>query len=250
MKNLLTRTSVKLAIAAALLITTGACAAPDPQLSETPTEFVSFEGLEADAQMMSHRWIAPNDVELDSPELRAVRSYIESENIYEHTGDPANVHPGYWDVRPHWNPIPTPQYGTIDHYVLLVEPVIHMDEPVTEIFVCSDYMKTGILMRAGWTRVEVKRFWSFRLRPSGENYPAAPSLDYENMLPYPTWNVFDGVHFEDFTDTRTGENDPGTICQRDMPGFDSDTPRDENLPAAPAVEPFNPGWPALVDDSE
>ncbi|MGN5239368.1 hypothetical protein [Rhodococcus sp. SJ-3] len=250
MKTPSVRKLINLIVTATLAIALGACAGSDPLPASPPPEPVSFAALDADAKLMSHRWIAPDSFSLDSRELRAVRSYIESESTYEHTADPAAVHPGYWDVQTPPEGVATPQYGTIYHHILLVEPAIHMGEPVTEIFVCSDYMHTAISTRHGWIRVATKRYTPLRVRLSTDTPTAIPILDYGHRLPYPTWNVFEGLEIERFIDGRIGESGPRTDCDENMPGYTPETPQEENLPAAPVVEPFYPGWPTVVEDSK
>lgn len=231
-------------VTAALTFTTGACATPDPVPTPPEPEQVSFAALDADAKLMSHRWNAPDGVSLDSRELQAVRSYIESASTYDHTADRASVHPGFWDVRTQWETTPIPEYGTVYHHILLIEPSVHIGEPVTEVLVCSDYMNTAISTKYAWIRIHTMRYTPLRIRLSTDGPATTPALDYEHRLPYPTWNVFEGLEIERADGDRGSKRPMWTICDEDMPGYNPEAPQEEELPAAPVVEPF---YPRLAD---
>ncbi|MEE2060673.1 hypothetical protein [Rhodococcus artemisiae] len=87
-----------------------------------------------------------------------------------------------------------------------------------------------------------------RIRLSADGPVTTPALDYEHRLPYPTWNVFEGLEIERADGNRGSKRSMGTICHEDMPGYNPEAPPEEELPAAPVVEPFYPGWPALIDE--
>ncbi|NLU64304.1 hypothetical protein HCA61_18835 [Rhodococcus sp. HNM0563] len=237
-------------VTAALTFTTAACTTPAAAPTPPEPEQVSFAALDADAQLLSHRWNAPAGVSLDLRILQAVRSYVESTSTYSHTADPASVHPGFWDIRKQWESTPTPEYGTVYHHILLIEPSVHIGEPVTEVLVCSDYMHTAISTRHAWIRIHTMRYTPLRIRLTTARPATTPALDYEHRLPYPTWNVFEGLEIERADGSRGSERPMWTICDEDMPGYNPEVPEEEELPAAPVVEPFYPGWPTVVEDDE
>ncbi|MCK0092529.1 hypothetical protein MWU77_17265 [Rhodococcus sp. F64268] len=226
----------------------GACA---PETAPSlPPEPDRFAALAADAKIMAHRWTAPNGIDLDSPEMQVARGYIESENNYDRTADPTTLYPGYKDVAQAYMSPPTPRTGTITHHIVQVEPTTHLGRPATEIHVCSVHMQTAKPTAAGWTRMETSFDTSLRIQQA-DSAPDAPlALDYNHRLPYPTWNVFDGWEVERFTDKRMDDDAPWRVCTSHMPGYNRDTSITEQLTAAPVVEPFYPGWPTVVDDSE
>ncbi|MEE2060675.1 hypothetical protein [Rhodococcus artemisiae] len=233
---------------ATLAAVMGACT-PDTT-PPRPPEPDRFAALEADAKVMSHRWTAPNGINLDSPEIQVARGYIESENNYDRTADPNTLYPGYIAVAHAYKSPPTPRTGTITHHILQVESTTHLGRPATEIHVCDVYMQTAMPTDTEWTRMETRFSSSLRIQQTEQVAETLPTLDYERRLPYPTWNVFNGWEVERFTDKRIGENDPWRICRTSMPGYNRDTPVTERLTAAPVVEPFHPGWPTVVDDGE
>ncbi|MFD6858183.1 hypothetical protein ACFWCF_12720 [Rhodococcus sp. NPDC060090] len=243
-----TRTPIRLIITATLAAVISACApaaTPPP-----PPEPDRFAALESDAQVMSHRWTAPDGIDLDAPELQVARGYIESENNYDRTADPLTLYPGYNDIAHAYKSQPTPRTGTINHHILEVEPTTHLGRPVTEIHVCDVLMQTAMPTDAGWTRMETRLYTSLRLQPADWTAGSPTILDYDNRRPYPTWDVFGGWEVERFTDKRMGYEDPWSICVTGMPEYNFDTPIREQLAAAPVVEPFYPGWPTLVVDDE
>ncbi|MFD6894085.1 hypothetical protein ACFWB0_05975 [Rhodococcus sp. NPDC060086] len=243
-----TRTPIRLIITATLAAVISACAptaTPPP-----PPEPDRFAALESDARIMSHRWTAPDGIDLDSPEIQVARGYVESENNYDRTADPATLYPGYKNVAHAYKSPPTPRTGTINHHILQVEPTTHLGRPATEIHVCSVHMQTAKPTTTGWTRLETSFDTSLRIQQTDSAAGTAVALDYEDRLPYPTWNAFDGWEVERFTDKRMVEDAPWRICTSRMPGYNRDTPRTEQLAAAPIVEPFYPGWPTLVGDDE
>ncbi|NLU64308.1 hypothetical protein HCA61_18855 [Rhodococcus sp. HNM0563] len=245
MKNPCTRATI---VAATLVAVISACtpqAAPPPSPEPDP-----FAALEADAKIMSHRWTAPDGVNLDSPEIQVTRGYIESENNYDRTADPATLYPGFKDVAHAYKSPPTPRTGTITHHILQVESTTHLGRPATEVHVCSVHMQTAKPTTTGWTRMETSFYMSLRIEQTDRATGSSPTLDYEHRLPYPTWNVFDDWKVERFTDKRMGYEDPWSICVTGMPGYNLDTPITERLAAAPVVEPFYPGWPTVVEDDE
>ncbi|MGN5239366.1 hypothetical protein [Rhodococcus sp. SJ-3] len=242
------RIAIRLVAPATLTAAIAACApaaTPLPPLEPDP-----FAALEADAQVMSHRWTAPEGIDLDSPEIQVARGYIESENNYDRTADPATLYPGFNHVDHVQESPPTPRTGTIDHHILQIESTSHLGRPATEVHVCDVYMRTAMPTDIGWIRMETRFSSSLRIQQSDEAIESRPTLDYEHRLPYPTWNIFDGWEVERFTDKRIGENDPWRICRTSMPGYNRDTPITEQLATAPVVEPFYPGWPTIVDDSK
>ncbi|NLU64307.1 hypothetical protein HCA61_18850 [Rhodococcus sp. HNM0563] len=241
-------TYVRLLATASLAAVISACT---PQAAPPPSpEPDRFAALEADAKIMSHRWTAPDGVNLDAPELQVARGYIESENNYDRTADPLTLYPGFNDVAHAYKSPPTPRTGTITHHILQVEPTTHLEQPVTEIHVCDVHTQTAMPTADGWTRMERRFYTSLRLQQTERATNPLSNLDYEHRLPYPTWNVFDGWEVERFTDKRMGENDPWRICMSQIPGITPDTPVQERLQGSPAIEPFSPGWPTLVDNNE
>ncbi|MFD6858185.1 hypothetical protein ACFWCF_12730 [Rhodococcus sp. NPDC060090] len=242
------RTPTRLIATAILAAVVSACA---PQAAPPPQpEPDRFAALESDAKVMSHRWTAPTGIDLDSPEIQVSRGYIESENNYDRTADPATLYPGYTDVAHVQKSPPTPRTGTINHHILQVETTTHLGQPANEIHVCSTYMQTGMPTDTGWARLESLSYVSLRIQSSGTMAVTTPSVDNDRRLSFPAWNVFSGWEVERFTDKRMGENDPWRVCMSRMPGFDYDAPLKELLHAAPVVEPFYPGWPTLVDNNE
>ncbi|MCK0092527.1 hypothetical protein MWU77_17255 [Rhodococcus sp. F64268] len=232
-------TYVRLLATATLVAVISACApAATPQ---PPPEPDPFAALEADAKIMSHRWTAPDGIDLDSPEIQVARGYIESENNYDRTADPATLYPGFKDVAHAYKSPPTPRTGTINHRILEVEPTTHLGRPVTEIHVCDVLMHTAMPTDAGWTRMEIRFYTSLRVQRAHWTAGSPSILDYDNRRPYPTWDVFDGWEVERFTDKRMDEDAPWRICVTGMPEYNFDTPVREQLAAAPVVEPFYPG---------
>ncbi|MCK0092531.1 hypothetical protein MWU77_17275 [Rhodococcus sp. F64268] len=239
------RLPIRLLATATLAAVISACA----PAAAPPPEPDRFAALESDAQVMSHRWTAPDGIDLDSPELQVARGYIESENNYDRTADPNTLYPGYTGVADIPRSPATPRTGTIDHHILQVESTMHQGRPATEIHVCDVYMQTAEPTATGWTRMERRAYMSVLVQQS-ERTETTPILDDQHRLPYPTWNIFDGWKVERFTDKRMDDDDPWSICVTRMPGYSLDTPVKEQLTAAPVVEPFYPGWPTVVEDDE
>ncbi|MCK0092533.1 hypothetical protein MWU77_17285 [Rhodococcus sp. F64268] len=247
MKKPCTRAVIQFIVTTTLAAAIAACA---PAATPPPLEPDPFAALEADAQVMSHRWFASDGVDLDSPEIQVARGYIESENNYDRTANPDTLYPGFNDVAHVQKSPPTPRTGTIDHHILQIESTSHLGRPATEIHVCDVYMRTAMPTATAWIRMETRFSSSLRIQQTDQATDTHPTLDYEHRLPYPTWNIFDGWEVERFTDKRIGESDPWRICRTRMPGYNRDTPITEQLAAAPVVEPFYPGWPTVVDDGE
>lgn len=248
MKKPCARAIIQFTVIATLAAVALACAPATTPPS--PPEPNPFAALKADAKILSHRWTAPGGIDFDSAEIQVVRGYIESENNYDRTADPDTLYPGYTDIVHVEKSPPTPRTGTINHHILQVESTTHLGRPVTEIHVCDVHTQTAMPTADGWTRMERRFYTSLRLRQTERATNPPSNLDYEHRLPYPTWNIFDGWEVERFTDKRMGENDPWRICMSQIPGITPDTPVQERLQGPPAIEPFYPGWPTLVDNNE
>ena len=240
--------TLRMACAALLAVITTACAHPEPP--PAPPEPDPFAVLAADAEIMSHRWYAPPDIDLDAPDIHVARAYAESERNFIRTADISATYPGYDDVAPDWFTTPHPRTGTADHHILEVRTVTYNGHPATEVHICSDYTRTAEPTDTGWTLRKRTSYLSLRIQRTNWSTASRLQLDYANRMPYPTWNVFDGWDVHWFTDGRMDHGLPWSNCYSAMPGIDYDAPRIQPVPGPPPVEPFDPGWPTAIDPEQ
>jgi len=225
-----------------------ACTSRPAHTESDPAETTDpFAVLAADAEIMSHRWYASPDIDLDAPDIHVARAYIESEWSYWRTADISTAYPGYDDVTVDRFTSPVPRTGTADHHILEVRTVTFDGRPAIEVHICHDYMNTAWLTDTGWMRKDRHGYTSLRIQRTNWSTASRPQLDYADRMPYPTWNVFDGWDVHAFTDRRMDYGLPWRNCYSAMPGFDYDSPRIQPVPGPPPVEPFDPGWPTAID---
>ncbi|MFZ2528827.1 MAG: hypothetical protein WAX14_14445 [Rhodococcus sp. (in: high G+C Gram-positive bacteria)] len=227
----------------------------------TPAHEPNSDTFAANAAVLSHRWFAPVDVDLDAPAIQAVRAYHESNNLYWSTGEIDSGYPGYGDlyqgpVAHHINPYR--RTGTIDEHVLDVRIVDDgQGHAVTHVSFCEDRSGTAEPTGGTWTVRETNGGLIVLLVSATENSTTPIVVDVTRRIPYPTWDAFDGWTITDtlgnldFTPT-VGSADSDALlrqCLYAQPRLNPDVESGDVLTAAPVVETPVPGWPTEIGAS-
>ncbi|MFZ2528828.1 MAG: hypothetical protein WAX14_14450 [Rhodococcus sp. (in: high G+C Gram-positive bacteria)] len=252
------------ACAAATIILTS-CSSPESdhntRLSETATTEPSRH--RADSESLTHRWFAPEGIDLEALEVQVARAFRESDNMFRSTGTLDATYPGFPDLFRHGissSTIAFPRVGTIDDHIFDVRPVRDTrGRTVTRIVICED--RSGVAEPTGNT-------WTVRETAIGvivitvartTDAPASPPVDPTTRAAFPTWNVFDGWTVEDsfgdhqdfdavFSSSKPEDQELQERCLRDRPQLNPDADSGDVLTAAPVVETPVPGWPIEIGE--
>lgn len=189
---------------------------------------------------LTHRWYAPDGIDLDTPEIQVARAYEESENYYFVTGSVDSVYPGFQSVYPYTLPgeeMSFPEVGTIHLHIRDVFTVTDSMGPATHVLYCRDRSRTAVPDGSLWRPSVFSFAFDLIIRRTGK--PRPPATDPTTRTATPNWNVFDGWDVEQ-------RIIPSDLDSRCYDGSLSAFPPGEHqrmLDGPPPVEPFTPGWP-------